>query len=64
MEKSCKTTSKCKYFHNLRISSRQILHRQTSNEKPPELKTLEWNILNPDRLIKLEINIKRMTSII
>ena len=24
--------------------------------KSPELKTLEWNILNPDRLINLEIN--------
>ena len=24
-----------------------------------ELKTLEWNILNPDRLINLEINNKR-----
>ena len=30
----------------------------------PELKTLEWNILNPDRLINLEINNKRRTSII
>jgi len=30
----------------------------------PELKTLEWNILNPDRLINLEINNKSITSII
>jgi len=30
----------------------------------PELKTLEWDILNPDRLINLEINNKRRTSII
>ena len=30
----------------------------------PELKTLEWNILNPDRLINLEINNMRRTSII
>ena len=29
-----------------------------------ELKTLEWDILNPDRLINLEINNKRRTSII
>ena len=28
-----------------------------------ELKTLEWNILNPDRWINLEINNKRRTSI-
>ena len=30
----------------------------------PELKTLEWAILNPDRLINLEINNERITSII
>ena len=31
----------------------------------PELKTsLEWDILNPDRIINLEINNKRGTSII
>ena len=29
-----------------------------------ELKTLEWDILNPDRLINLEINYKRRTSIV
>ena len=29
-----------------------------------ELKTLEWDILNPDRLINLEIKNKRRTSII
>ena len=29
-----------------------------------ELKTLEWNILNPDLLINLEISNKRRTSII
>ena len=28
----------------------------------PELKTLEWDILNPDLLINLEINNKRRTS--
>ncbi len=26
------------------------------NKMDPELKTLEWDILNPDRLINLEIN--------
>ena len=30
----------------------------------PELKTFEWDILNPDGLINLEINNKRRTSII
>ena len=30
----------------------------------PELKTLERNIHNPDRLINLEINNKKRTSII
>ena len=30
----------------------------------PELGTFEWDILNPDRLINLEINITRRTSII
>ena len=29
----------------------------------PELKTLEWDTLNPDRLINLEINNKRRTNI-
>ena len=29
----------------------------------PELKTLEWDILNPDQLINLEINKKRRSSI-
>ena len=32
--------------------------------KKTELKTLECDILNPDRLINLEINKKRRTSII
>ena len=31
------------------------------NENQTELKTLEWDILNPDRLINLEINNKRRT---
>ena len=30
----------------------------------PELKSLEWDILNADRLINLEINNKRRASII
>jgi len=30
----------------------------------PELKSLEWNIFNPNRLINLEINNKWRTSII
>ena len=30
----------------------------------PELKTLEWNIFHPDRLINLEINNIRRTRII
>ena len=28
----------------------------------PELKTLEWDILNPDRIINLEIKNERRTS--
>ena len=28
----------------------------------PELKTLEWDILNPDRIINLEIKNDRRTS--
>ena len=32
--------------------------------KRPELETLEWDILNPDRFINLEINNKESTSII
>ena len=31
--------------------------------KYPELKNLEWDILNPDRLINLKINNKRRKSI-
>ena len=34
------------------------------NTHNSELKTLEWDILNPDRLINPEINNKRRTSII
>ena len=30
----------------------------------PELKTLEWDILNPDRIINLEIKNERRTSAI
>ena len=30
----------------------------------PELGTIEWDILNPDQLINLEIKNKRRTSII
>ena len=33
-------------------------------QKTPELKISEWDNLNPDRLINLEINNKRITSII
>jgi len=29
---------------------------------PPELKTFEWDILNPDRIINLEIKNERRTS--
>ena len=32
------------------------------NYKQPELKTLEWDILNPDRIINLEIKNERRTS--
>ena len=47
-------------FRNLQNSYEKIHEKITL----PELKTLEWNILNPDRLINLEINNKRRTSII
>jgi len=30
----------------------------------PELKTLEWDIINPDKLINLQINNEKKTSII
>ena len=32
--------------------------------KETELKTFEWDILNPDRIINLEIKNERRTSII
>ena len=35
-----------------------------SHLKVPRLKTLEWDILNPDRLNNLEINNKMRTSVI
>ena len=38
-------------------------HLLVTAEKP-ELKTLDYDILNPDRSINLEINNKRRTSII
>ena len=34
-----------------------------SGIEPPELKTKEWDILNPDQLINLEIKKKRRSSI-
>ena len=37
--------------------------REEIQIKHPELKTLEWDILNPDRLINLEINNKRKSTI-
>ena len=40
------------------------LSRSTRYQDQPELGTLEWDILNPDRLIHLEINNKRRTSLI
>ena len=46
--------SKQKYPQNFRYAP----------EVKPELKKLEWDILNPVRLINLEINNKRSTSLI
>ena len=40
-----------------------MVTRNDGKGKRPELKTLEWDILNPDRLINLEINNERRTSI-
>ena len=37
---------------------------QNNATKFPELKTLVWEILNPDQLINLKINNKRRKSII
>ena len=42
----------------------QISKFQVGCVNSPELKTLEWNILNPDRLINLEFKNKGRTSII
>ena len=41
-----------------------MLYIQQNIDLQPEMKTLEWDILNPDRLINLEIDNKRRTSII
>ena len=53
---------------NLEIKEKSGLSINTdirnSKFSSSELKTLEWDILNPDRLINLEINNKRRTSII
>jgi len=40
------------------------MHNYVKEKKLSELKTLERDIINPDRLINLEINNKRRTSII
>ena len=37
-------------------------HKKNYQNLDPELKTLEWDILNPDRIINLEINNERRTS--
>jgi len=54
--------------HNfeLIVSNFEMFSRISSNisKEQTQLKTLEWDILNPDRLINLEINNKRRTSII
>ena len=41
-----------------------LLHNKFSKRIYPELKTLEWDILNLNRFINMEINNKRRTSII
>ena len=47
----------------LRIAFKKRFFGFTINISP-ELKTLDWDILNPDRVISPEINNKRRTSII
>ena len=42
----------------------QEMYPGQEKEMYPGMKTLEWNILYPDRLINLEIKNKRRTSII
>ena len=59
------TTSVCLIMQEMRKS----LFGETTNENKQisiimilELKTLEWDILNPDRIINLEIKNERRTS--
>ena len=55
------TLSSCFYKGH---RSESIIYFQDYLNGDSELKTLEWDILNSDRLINLEINNKRRTSII
>ena len=41
-----------------------LLNLRTNKYNRAELKTLEWDILTPDKLINLVINDERKTSII
>ena len=54
----------CKIVNSNISEVPDVIWSEHSFSKYPELKTLEWDILNPDRLINLEINNKRRTSII
>ena len=51
----------CKFFLKASVKSMQNF---LATIVQSELKTSEWNILNPDRLIDLEINNMQRTSII
>ena len=47
---------------NIRVRSSIDLDNHKTRVSGSELKSLEWDILNPDLLINLEINNKRRTS--
>jgi len=47
---------------NIRVRSSIDLDIHKTRVSGSELKSLEWDILNPDLLINLEINNKRRTS--
>ena len=50
-------------LENFQIESFELTKFTTYPLKPlSELKTLEWDILNPDRIINLEIKNERRTS--
>ena len=52
------------HYKKTSVNKKTCVSKKDMDKNSTELKTFEWDILNPDLLINLEINNKRRTSII